>query len=69
MCTPRQYLYDTYGTSYINVALPAVAGAKMAIEGAEKGVINPQDLDPERFLELMAQSGFKHHWEETVEEL
>jgi saccharopine dehydrogenase-like NADP-dependent oxidoreductase len=66
---PRQVMYDTYGTSYISVALPAAIGAKMAVEGTVKGVINPQDLDPNRFLALMEKSGFQHKWEENIEVL
>jgi len=67
MVAPRQHMYDTYGTSYINVALPAVIGAKMIVEGAKKGVINPQDLDAERFIQLMKDSGYNNEWEETIE--
>lgn len=64
MNTPRQAMYDAYGTSIISVALPAVIGAKMIFEGAIKGVIHPQDLDPNRFIELMRKSGWKNTWEE-----
>jgi saccharopine dehydrogenase (NAD+, L-lysine-forming) len=66
MNTPRQRLYDAYGTSLVAVALPAAVGAKMAVEGTEKGVISPQDMDPVRFMELMAKGGFEHRWEETI---
>jgi len=66
---PRQHMYEKYGTSLISVALPAVIGAKMAIEGTKKGVIWPQDMDPERFLELMEKSGHPNKWDETVTEL
>ena len=66
MNAPRQQLYDIYGTSLIAVALPAVIGAKMAIEGTKKGVIAPQDMDSNRFIELMSQSGFEHRWQETL---
>ena len=66
---PRQQMYDTYGTSIISVALPAVIGAKMAIEGTMKGIIQPQDLDAGRFLDLMKKSGHPTKWNETVTEL
>lgn len=66
MNAPRQELYDAYGTSLVAVALPAAIGAKMAVEGTRKGVIAPQDMDADRFLELMEKGGFKHRWEETI---
>ena len=44
MVTPRQVMYDTYGTSLINVALPAAIGAKMAVEGTKKGCYQFQRL-------------------------
>ncbi|MDR2088771.1 MAG: saccharopine dehydrogenase NADP-binding domain-containing protein [Clostridiales Family XIII bacterium] len=69
MNVPRKHMYDTYGTSLISVALPAAVGVKMAAEGAKKGVIHPQDLDPQRFVQLMRESGYRNEWEETVEEL
>lgn len=67
MNAPRQVMYDTYGTSYISVALPAAIGAKMTVEGTEKGVINPQEMDPDRFIELMRLSGYPNKWEEKIE--
>lgn len=66
MVTPRKAMYEAYGTSLINVALPAAIGAKMAVEGTVKGVIHPQDLDANRFIELMRASGWNNQWEETV---
>lgn len=66
MNTPRMEMYKAYGTSIISVALPAAIGAKMAVEGTEKGIIHPQDLDPNRFIELMRQSGWNNKWEEKV---
>lgn len=66
MNAPRQKLYDAYGTSLVAVALPAAIGAKMAIEGTEKGVITPEKMDPNRFMELMEKGGFEHRWEEKI---
>ena len=68
MNVPRRKMYELYGTSLINVALPAVIGAKMAVEGTKKGVISPQDMDPNRFIALMEQSGYPNKWEESVTE-
>lgn len=66
MNTPRQAMYDAYGTSIISVALPAAIGAKMAVEGTVKGIVHPQDLDSNRFIALMRESGWKNQWEEKV---
>lgn len=63
---PRKKMYDTYGTSLITVALPAVIGAKMVVEGTKKGVINPQDMDANRFIELIRKSGYTNQWKETI---
>jgi saccharopine dehydrogenase-like NADP-dependent oxidoreductase len=66
---PRKKMYDTYGTSMISVSLPAVIGAKMAIEGTMKGVINPHEMDSERFIELMRKSGHPAVWDDQVTEV
>jgi saccharopine dehydrogenase-like NADP-dependent oxidoreductase len=51
-------LYRTFGTTRIGVALTAIVGAKMCLEGdAGKGVIAPECLDPVRFLKMMADMG------------
>jgi saccharopine dehydrogenase-like NADP-dependent oxidoreductase len=67
MNSPRKVMYDTYGTSYISVALPAAIGAKMLVNGAPKGVINPQDLDAEVFISMLRDSGYHNEWEEKKE--
>lgn len=66
---PRQKMFDNYGTSLISVSLPAVIGAKMAIEGTKKGVINPHEMDSDRFIELMRESGHPAVWDDQVTEL
>jgi len=69
MSAPRHETYDHYGTYNVQVALPAVTGAKMIIDGEKKktdvpkGVIFPHDLDPVYFLKLMENSGFVHRFE------
>jgi len=51
-------LYRKFGASNIYVALPAIAGAKMAVKGdAERGVIAAECLDPRKFLSLMTAMG------------
>lgn len=50
-----QEIWDSCGTLQVSVALPAVTGMKMCIEGTKKGVIFAEELDPERFLEIMRE--------------
>jgi len=59
-------LYRRFGATNIYVCLPAVVGAKMCMAGdAEKGVIGSECLDPIKFLEMMAQSGWPLKFTET----
>lgn len=54
----RLELFRRFGTELIGVALPAVVGAKMCVEGRSKsGVIAPECLDPREFLGRMARAG------------
>jgi len=58
--TPEENLrlYRKFGATRIGVALPAIVGAKMCMEGhAERGVIAPECLDPAKFLKMMADMG------------
>ena len=64
---PRQMMYDRYGTSIVGVALPMLVGCMMMVEGTEKGVIHPHELDPDRFFELLDSIGYHNKW--TVEEI
>lgn len=48
-------VYESCGTTLVNVALPAFVGIKMCIEGTKKGVIFAEELDPNRFLEIMKE--------------
>lgn len=51
----KLHLYRKFGTSKVGVALPAIVGAKMCMEGsAEKGVISSECLDPTKFMGIMA---------------
>jgi len=51
-------MYRRFGASNIYVALPAVVGAKMCVEGhAARGVIAAECLDPVKFLKMMAGMG------------
>lgn len=62
MTAPGKAIYDLFGTSLVNVALPAVVGAKQILEGAHKGVIFAEQLDPDRFLEIMMDTGYPYKW-------
>jgi saccharopine dehydrogenase (NAD+, L-lysine-forming) len=50
-------IFRRLGTVHIYVALPAVIGAKMCVEGVQKGVITPECLDPVAFLKAMSDMG------------
>jgi saccharopine dehydrogenase-like NADP-dependent oxidoreductase len=53
----RLGIFRRLGTVKIYVALPAVIGAKMCVEGAQKGVITPECLEPVAFLKAMSDMG------------
>ena len=57
-------LIELFGTSLVNVALPAIIGAKMAIDGAEPGVIFAEQLDAEKFLDRFKATGIPYEWTE-----
>lgn len=62
MTTPGQKIYDLFGTSLVGVALPAVTGGKMIMEGTDKGVIFAEQLDPDTFLTKMKATGYPYQW-------
>ena len=54
----RLEVYRQLGATGVDVALPAVVGAKMCVEGeADRGVIAAECLDPLLFLKNMARAG------------
>jgi saccharopine dehydrogenase-like NADP-dependent oxidoreductase len=55
-------LRELFGTSLINVALPAVIGAKMACDGTGAGVISSECLDPKEFLDRFMATGIPYKW-------
>ena len=62
-----QFLYRTFGTSYIGVALPAVVGARMCLHGdTDNGVISSECLEPAIFFKEMAAMGLPLKFEETI---
>ena len=60
-------IYKKLGSTAIFVALPAVVGAKMCMEGsAERGVISAECLDPLKFLRMMAEIAAPLRFQETI---
>jgi saccharopine dehydrogenase-like NADP-dependent oxidoreductase len=63
----KRNLYRTFGTSHIGVALPAVAGARMCLQGdTGSGVISSECLDPAIFFKKMAAMGLPLAFEEKI---
>lgn len=63
MNVPGKPINNLFGTAYVNVALPAVMGAMEILEGAKRGVIFAEELDPEKFLQRLQATGYPYHWE------
>jgi saccharopine dehydrogenase-like NADP-dependent oxidoreductase len=62
MTAPAQKIYDLFGTTLVNVALPAVTGAKLAVLGEKQGVVFAEELDADRFLKVMLDTGYPYQW-------
>jgi saccharopine dehydrogenase-like NADP-dependent oxidoreductase len=63
----QRQLFNTYGTTMVHVALPAVVGAKMCVNGeVESGVISPDSLDPKKFFAGMAERGVPFEFDEKI---
>ena len=62
--TPGPQLLEMFGTSLVNVALPAIIGAKMVIEGGPKGIVFPEEIDVVKFLDHFKATGIPYRWEE-----
>jgi saccharopine dehydrogenase-like NADP-dependent oxidoreductase len=64
----RLMFYRKFGASNIYVALPAVVGAKMSVEGsAARGVMPAECLDPQHFFAKMAALGVPLQFREIEE--
>jgi saccharopine dehydrogenase (NAD+, L-lysine-forming) len=60
-------LFRQFGSSHIGVALPAVVGAKMCLDGkTDTGVISSECLDPTTFFKYMAQKGAPVSFDEKI---
>jgi saccharopine dehydrogenase-like NADP-dependent oxidoreductase len=63
----QQALFKAYGTTLVYVALPAVVGAKMCVNGeVEHGVVSPDSLDPGAFFSGMSARGVPFHLDEEI---
>ncbi len=63
----QQLLFNTFGTTMVYVALPAVVGAKMCVQAEiESGVISPDSLDPDKFFAGMEERGVPFDFEEQI---
>ena len=66
--TPEERLeiYKKFGATNIYVALPAIIGAKLCMEGsAKRGVICAECLEPTKFLKMMSKMGWPLQFNET----
>ena len=63
----QRLLFDTFGTTMVYVALPAVVGARMCVQGeTERGVITPDSLDPAEFITGMQARGVPFEFEQKI---
>lgn len=63
----KSEVYKKFGATLIGVALPAVIGAKMCMEGdAKRGVICAECLDPVKFLGMMSDMGCPVKFNELI---
>jgi len=65
MNAPGPELLEIYGTSLVYVALPASIGAMQIIENPIPGIIFADQLDPDRFIEIMRETGYRYKWSVT----
>lgn len=63
----QRQLFSAYGTTLVHVALPAIVGANMCLNGKlEPGVISPDSLDPDMFFKGMAGRGVQFDFDERI---
>lgn len=63
----QRRLLDAYGTTMVHVALPAIVGAKICLNGGvDRGVISPDSLDPVIFFQGMAERGVPFEFDEKI---
>jgi len=63
----QRLLFDTFGTTMVYVALPAIVGARLCVQGqVESGVITPDSIDPGKFFKGMEARGVPFEFEQRV---
>ena len=63
----QRKMFEVYGTTMVYVALPAIVGAKMIMNGDVKsGVVNSDSLEPEKFFAGMTERGVPFPIDEKV---
>ena len=63
----QRRLLSVYGTTMVHVALPALVGARMCVNGeVQSGVISPDSLDPNKFFKGMAERGVPFEMDEII---
>ena len=66
----QRQLFETFGTTMVYVALPAVVGAKMCMQGeVESGVITADSLDPGKFYAGMEARSVPFDFEQQITRL
>jgi lysine 6-dehydrogenase len=66
----QRHLFNTYGTTMVHVALPAIVGARMCVLGElESGVITPDRIEPQKFISGMEARGVPFEFTERVSQL
>lgn len=63
----HRQLFDTFGTTMVYVALPAIVEARMCVNGeVETGLIIPDNLDPQKFFAGMEARGVPFEFKDRV---
>ena len=63
----QRQLFNAYGTTMLHVALPAVVGGNICMDGdVESGVVSPDVLDPNEFFKGMADRGVPFEFDEKI---
>lgn len=63
----QRQLFKTFGTTMVYVALPAIVGAKMCVNGkVESGMVSADVLDPKSFTSGMSERGVPFKFDETI---
>ncbi len=63
----QRQLFDTFGTTMVYVALPAVVGAKLCLRRElPPGLISSDVIEPQKFFDGMAERGVPFEFDESI---